>query len=119
MTRPLVVSTLLFVALALSGGGSPDARLEPRALDSSVTSRPLGLAIDAALNARPEILARGWAEHTLGKARPRLGLAVVVSLTMLLVSATVTVIGRSPGPRSTLSRHWSIALRAPPALRLS
>ncbi len=117
--RRRVVCILLFVALTLSAAGSPDVMPETRALDSSVTSRPLGVAVDAALNARPEMLAGGWTEHRPAKARARLGLAVLVTVGVLLAAAMATVIGRSPGPRSTRSRRWSVALRAPPALRPS
>ena len=113
-----VVCTVVFVALALSAVGWPDPTPGARGSDSSVTlTRPPGLAIDAALTVRPEILVGGWFEHSLAKAR--LGLAVLPGLGMLVAAALVTLTRPSQAPRTTLRRRWSVTLRTPPALRLS
>ena len=120
MTRRVVVCAFLFVALAASGLGGTDARPETRAGDSAVSlTRPPGLAIDAPLSGRSEVLSGGLAEQRLTKARVRLWLAVLVGLSVLLAAALVALSRPSPAPRSTLWRRWSVALRAPPVLRLS
>lgn len=120
MTRRVVVCTLLFVALAVSGVGWAESPPEPQAVDSAVSlPRPPGLAIDAALKGRSDVLTSGWTEQRLTKARVRLGLAVLVGLSLVLAAAGVTLSRPSPALRSTLWRRWSVALRAPPLLRLS
>jgi hypothetical protein len=93
---------------------------EARGVNGAVTlTRPLGLAIDATLNGRSDVLTAGWAEQRLPKTRIRLGLAVLVGLSVLLAAAIVTLTRPSPAIRSALWRRWSVALRAPPVLRLS
>ena len=120
MTRRVVVCSFLFAALALSGVGWAEVPPETRTLDSAVTlTRPPGLTIDAMLTGRSEILTSRWAEQRLPTARVRLGLAVLVSPSLLLAAASVMPNRPSPAPRSTLWRRWSVALRAPPVLRLS
>ncbi len=120
MTRRVVVSAFLFLAAALSGVGWADTPPKTRAVDNAVTlTRPPGLAIEAALKARSEALTGGWTEQRLPKARARLGLAVLVGLSVLVAAAVLTLARPSPAPHSTLSRRWSVALRAPPLLRLA
>jgi hypothetical protein len=118
MTRRVVVCTVVFVALALSAVGWSEPTPAARVSDSSVTlTRPPGLAIDAALTVRPEILSGGWLEHRVAKAR--LGLAVLPGLSALVAAGPATLTRPLQAPRSTLRRRWSVTLRAPPALRLS
>ena len=121
MTRRVLACTFLFVALAASGVGWAQNAPEIRAVDSSAVTLtpPPGLGIDAALKGRSDVLTAGWAELRLPNARVRLGLAVLVGLSLLLAAAGVTLARPSPAPRPTLWRRWSLALRAPPALRLS
>jgi hypothetical protein len=120
MTRRVVVCILLFVALAVSGVGWAESRPETRAVNSAVTlTRPPGLAVDATVKGRSDTLTAGWAEQRLPKARVRLGLAVLVGLSLLLAAALATLTRPSPGPNCTRWRRWSVALRAPPLLRLS
>jgi hypothetical protein len=120
MTRRVLASTFLFVALAASGVGWAPSPPETRAVDSAVTlTRPPGLSIDAALKGRSEILTRGWAEQRLPNARVRLSPAVLVGVSLLLAAASLTLARPSPAPRPTLWRRWSLALRAPPLLPLS
>ncbi len=119
MTRRVVVSAFVCLAAALSGVGWADTPSKTRAVDNAVTlTRPPGLAIEAAPNARSELLTGGSDEQRLPKARVRLGLALLVGLSVL-VAATIFAPNRpSRAPRSTLWRRWSVALRAPPLLRL-
>jgi hypothetical protein len=120
VTRRAVVCALLFVALGVSGVGWAEAPVETRSGDRAVAvTPPPGLAVDAALKGRTDLLAGGWAELRVPKARVRLGLAVLVGLTVVLAAAVATLRRPSPAPRSTLWRRWSLSLRAPPALRFS
>ena len=121
MTRRLLVCTFLFVALAGSGVGWAQNAPETRAVDSSAVTqtRLPGLGIDAALKSRSDVLRAGWVELRRPTAGVRLGLAVLVGLSLLLAAAGVTLARPSPAPRPTLWRRWSLALRAPPLLRLS
>jgi hypothetical protein len=120
MTPRLVVCAFLLVALAVSGVGWAETPREPRGVDNAVTlTQPVGLTVDATLNGRSDVLTAGWAEQRLPKARIRLGLAVLVGLSVLLLAAIVTLTRPSPAAPSALSRRWSVALRAPPVFRLS
>ncbi len=119
MTRRVVVSAFLFLAAALAGIGWAETTPKTGAVDSAVTlTRPPALAIEAALKGRSYALTAGWSDQRLPKARVRLGLAVLVGLSVLVAAAIVTLTRPSPAPRSTLWRRWSVALRAPPLLRL-
>ena len=120
MTRRVVVCTLLLVALAVSGVQWADSLPETRTVASAVTlTHPPGLAVDATLKGRPDLLTGSWVEQRLAKARPCLGLAALVGLSVLLAAAVVTLRRPSPGLLSTLWRRRSVALRAPPLLRVS
>lgn len=120
IARRVVVCHLLLLALAVSGLGWTEAPPETRAIESAVTlTGPPGLAIEAALRGRSEVVSGGWADQRLPKARVQLALAVLVALTVLPAAAIATLTRPSPAPRSTLWRRWSVALRAPPVLRLS
>ena len=119
MTRRALVSSLLSVALAVSGVGWAETRSETRTVDSSSTlTRPPGLAIDVALQGRSDALL-GVADQRPPKARVRLGLAVLVGLTVLQAAAMATLSKPSPAPRYRRWRSRSVALRAPPRLRLA
>ncbi len=119
MRRRGVVSAFLFLAAALSGVGWADTPPKPRAVDNAVTlTRPPGLAIEAALNARSEAVTGGWAKQRLPKARVRLGLAVLVGLSILVTGTIFSLTRPSPALRPILRCRWSVALRAPPLLRL-
>ncbi|HEV3402362.1 MAG TPA: hypothetical protein VG078_11125 [Acidimicrobiales bacterium] len=120
ITRRVVVCTFLPLALAASGLGWAAAAPGMPQFDSAITlTQPPGLSIDAALKGRSEILSAGSAEQRLPQSRVRLGLAVLVGLSLLLAAASVTLRRPSPALRSMLRRRRSVALRAPPALRLS
>ena len=120
MTRRVLACTFLFVALAASGVGWAQNVPETRAVDSAVALTPLpGLGIDAALKGRSDVLRAGWSEQRLPNARVRLGSAVLVGLSLLLAAARVPFARPSPAPRPMLWRRWSLALRAPPLLRVS
>ncbi len=115
MTRRVVLVTFLFVALAVAGVGWAETAPDSGAFKSAVTlTRPPGLAIDVALPGRSEVLSTGWSEQRLPTARVRLGLAVIVGVSVLLAAAIVTLTRPSPAPHSTLWCRWSLALRAPP-----
>ena len=119
MTRRVVVCTLLSVALALSGVGWKDSWPKTRAGNSAVTlTRPPGLALDATVNGRSDTLTEGWAEQRIPSIAARLGLAVLVGLSVLLAATLGELTRRSRGPGCTLWRRWSVALRAPPVLPL-
>ncbi len=119
-TRRVIVSAFLFLAAALSGIGWAETTPKTGAVDSAVTlTPPPALAIEAALRGRSDAVTAGWSDQRLAKARVRLGLAVLVGLSVLVAAAIVTLTRPSPAPGSTLWRRWSVALRAPPLLRLS
>ena len=118
--RRIVVCTLLLVGLTVSAVGWPHSPPEPREVDSSVIlTSPPGLAIEAALSARADLLSSSWTEHRVLKVRPRLALPVSVGLGMLLTVGMVTLVRLAAGRCPTLWRRRSVALRAPPRLRLT
>ncbi|MDQ3979824.1 MAG: hypothetical protein M3314_09755 [Actinomycetota bacterium] len=111
---------VLFVALAVAGLGWAETSGEIRAPDRAVgLTQPPGLAIDASLPGRSDVLTAGWVEQRLLKARVRLGLAVLVGLTLALAAAPVRTTWPPHAPRPTLWRLGSAARRAPPLLRLA
>ena len=119
-TRRALVSAVLFVAACLAGIGWAETTPKTGAVDSAVTlTPPPALAIEAAVKGRSDAVTAGWSDQRLVKARVRLGLAVLVGLSVLLAAAIVTLTRPSPAPRSTLWRRWSVALRAPPLPRLA
>ena len=116
MKRPVAVCAFLFIALTVSVAGWAETPRETRVVDSAVTlSLPSGLAIEAALNGRSDAVTAGWSDQRLAKARVRLGLAVLVGLSVVVAATIITLTRPSPAPGSTLWRRWSVALRAPPA----
>ncbi len=116
----MIVSAFLFLAAALSGIGWAETTPTTGAVDSAVTlTPPPGLTIDAALKGRSDAVTAGWSDQRQAKARARLGLAVLVGLSVLLAAAIVTLARLSPAPGSTFWRRWSVALRAPPLLPLA
>ncbi len=120
MMRRIAVCSLLFMALAVSAVGWPDSPPESRSIDSSVIlASPPGLAMDAALSVRADLLSSSWIEHRVLKARPGLALPVSVGLGMLLTAGMVTLVRLPAGRCPTLWRRRSVALRAPPRLRLT
>ncbi len=120
IARRVVASAFLFLTAAVSGFLSTDTPAKTGPVDSAVTlTRPPALAIEAAVKGRSEALTGSWADQRLPNARVRLGLAVLVGLTVLGPAAVVTLTRPSPAPRSVLWRRSSVALRAPPLLQLS
>ena len=119
-TRRVVVIAFLFFAAALSEATWAESAPKPGGVDSAVTlTRPPVLAIEAALKGRSDAVTVGWTDQRLVKARFRLGLAVLVALSLLVAAAIVTLTRPTPGPGSALWRRWSVALRAPPLLALA
>ncbi len=115
-----VVPMLVVAALLSSVGGWIDATTATTSGDGSVTLTPTsGVAIDAALNARPENLTGGRVEHRAPRTRAPLGLAVLVGLSVLLAVAIATLHRRSPWQRPTVWRRSSVVLRAPPAFSIA
>lgn len=113
----VVVSTLLLLVLAGSGAGWADESPEVRAVGNALTlTHPPGLTVDAAPSGRPDALS-GGAEQRSPKARLRLGLAVLVGLSLVLAAAIVMLTRPSPAPRTAVGPRWSATLRAPPVLR--
>ncbi len=120
-TRRGIVTAFLFLAAALLGIGWAETTPKTGAVDGAVIlTPPPALAIDAALKGRSDAaVTAGWSDQRLAKARVRLGLAVLVGLSVLVAAAVVTLTRPSPAPGSTFWRRWSVALRAPPLLRLA
>ncbi len=118
--RRVAVSTLLAVALVLSLTAWGEAAPSVRATDGGVAvPRGPALALDPPLRTKAEILTGGRIEQRTVKSRPSLGLAVLVGLSALLVLLVAWLHRLWPGQGPTLSRRSPVALRAPPALRLS
>ena len=119
MIRRWIVSILL-VTLIASLAAWQETALETRAVDGAVrVPLPLGVAIDAVVRARPDIVTGGVAEQRTAKARSRLDFLPVVSLAVLMA----VTIGRphqsGPGRPSILWRRHRVSLRAPPLLPVS
>ncbi len=120
MACRLVVSSLLFIALAVSGLGWEEVSSETRSVDGALTlTRPPGLTSDAKLASRPDVVSGSWAEPRVPKARVRLGLAVLGGLSALLAAVFVALTRPLPTPGPTHWRRWSVGLRAPPVFRLT
>ncbi len=120
MIRRIAVCSLLVMALAVSAVGWPDSPPESRSIDSSVIlASPPGLAMDAALSVRADLLSSSWIEHRVLKPRLRFVPPATVGLGMLVVAGIVTFLWLPAGPTPARSRRWSVALRAPPRLRLT
>jgi len=119
MMRRVAVSTVLAAALVLSLTAWREAAPNIRGTDSGVrVPHAVAAAIDA-LRAKAEVLTNGKVEHRTVKSRPRLGLAVLVGLSVLLVVAIGGLHRLWPGQGLTLWRRSTVTLRAPPVLRLS
>lgn len=118
MMRRVVVPMLL-AALVLSLTAWREAPPTVRG-DARVTvPHAPALAPEVPLRTKAEILSNGTIEHRPVKSRPRLGLAVLVGLSVLLVIFIVGV--HRLWPRQLVKLWWrsSVALRAPPVLRLA
>ncbi len=120
MMRRVAVCTVLAVALVLSLTPGREAPPNFRDTDVGVSVPPAAaLAIDAPLRAKSEILTSGKIEHRSVKSRARLGLAVLVGLSVLLVAVTARLHRLWPGQGLALWWRSSVTLRAPPVLRLA
>jgi len=119
MTRRVVISTL-FAALVLSLSAWREAPPAVERSDGRITvpSAP-ALAPEAPLRTKGEVLTNGTIEHRPVKSRPRLGLAVVVGLSALLVIVMVGLHRLWPGQSLKLWWCASVTLRAPPVIRLA
>ncbi len=119
MMRRVVVSALL-VSLVLSLTAWREAPSTIERTDGRVTvpSAP-ALVPEAPLRTRAEVLTSGTIEHRPVKSRPRLGLAVLVGLSALLVIVMVGLHRLWPGQSLKLWWRASVTLRAPPVLRLA
>ena len=119
MIRRGIVSILL-VTLIASLAAWQGAAPETRAVDGAVRlPRPLGVAIDAVMRARPDIVTGAFAEQRTAKARSQLDFLPLLSLAVLVA----VTIGRphqsGPGGPSILWRRHRVSLRAPPLLPVS
>ncbi len=119
MMRRVVISTLL-AALVLSLTAWREVPSAVKGSDGRVTvpSTP-ALAAAAPLRTKAEVLTSGTLERRPGKSRPRLGLAVLVGLSALLVIVMVGLHRLWPGQSLKLWWRASVTLRAPPVLRLA
>ena len=116
--RRWILSILLFTLIATVAGWQ-EAVPQTRAVDGAVTlPRPLAVAIDAVVRARPDIVTGGFAEQRGAKARPRLDFLPVVSLAVLVAVALSRPDQPGHGRPSILWRRHRVSLRAPPLLRL-
>ena len=114
------ILAILLVTLVAAGAGWQDAAPTSRTVDGAVSvPRPLGVASDAVVRARPDIVAGGFAEQRSAKGRPLPDFLPLLSLAVL-VALTITGADR-PGPSrpSILGRRHLVSLRAPPLLRFS
>ena len=117
--RRVAVSILLAAALVLTLGVWREASPDTRGVDvAAAVTGTARVADEVALTAKPQRLAFGWTEQRTFTARLRLGLAVLVGLSVLLAVAVVRLHRLSLGRRPTLWRRSSAILRGPPALRL-
>jgi len=116
MRRIVVFALLAALALSLT-----DWRGTPviGATDVGVTTpRIPGVALDAPLTAKPQVIASGWIEQRV-KSRLRLGSAVLVGLSVLLLVVMASLHRVSSEGLPTFWRRSRATLRAPPVLRLS
>ncbi len=119
MTRRVVVCTLL-AAFVLSLTAWREAPPAVKRSDGRVTVPSVpALAPEAPLRTKGEVLTGGTIEHRPVKSRPRLGLAVLVGLSALLVIVMVGLHRLWPGQSLKLWWRASVTLRAPPVLRLA
>jgi hypothetical protein len=118
MMRRVVVSTLL-AALVLSLTAWRETPPTVRG-DGGVTV-PHGPALgpEAPMRTKAETLTNGTAEHRPVKSRARLGLAVLVGLSVLVVVFMVARHRRRPGRPVELWWGSSATLLTPPVLRLA
>lgn len=120
MMRRVVVFTMLAAALVLCPTAWREAAPTTRGTDGGVgVPHAVAVSIDATLRATTDLLTGGKVEHRTVKSRPRLGLAVLVGLSVLLVVAMARLYRLRPEHSLTLWRRSSVTLRAPPVLRLS
>lgn len=118
MIRRIVVSTL-FAALVLSLTAWRETPPTVRSDGGVTVPHAPALAPEGPLRTKAETLTNGTTDHRPVKSRPRLGLAVLVGLSVLLVIVMVGLHRLWPGQLVRLSRRSSVALRAPPVLRLA
>lgn len=118
MMRRVVVSTLP-AALVLSLTAWRETPPTVRSDRGVTVPHAPALAPEAPLRTKAEILSNGTIEHRPGKSRPRLGLAVLVGHSFLLVILIVGVRRLGPGHLVRLWWRSSVTLRAPPVLRLA
>lgn len=121
MTRRVVIACAVVFAAAAVSGIIWLERPEARSADNTglTLTRPPGLAIDAAVKGRSEVVTTGSADRRVPKARVRLGLAVLVGVSLVMAAAITTLTRPSPALRRTLWRRSSVSLRAPPLPKLS
>ncbi len=119
MMRRVVVSTLL-AAVVLSLTAWREAAPAVKRTDGRVTVPSAAvLGPEAHLRTKAEVLTSGTIEHRPVKSRPRLGLAVLVGLSALLVIVMVGLHRLWPGQSLKLWWRASVTLRAPPVLPLA
>ena len=118
MIRRVVVSTLL-AALVLSLTAWRETPPTVRSDGGVTVPNAPALAPEAPLRTKAETLTNGTTEHRPVKSRPRLGLAVLVGLSVLLVVFIVGLHRLWPGQLVKLWWRSSVTLRAPPVLRLA
>jgi hypothetical protein len=118
--RRVVVSALLIASLVPSLAAWRDGKPDRRAVDgaAALIGAP-SLTDDVALTTRRQTLTSDGVEHRTVKAGPRLGLALLVGLSVRVAVARARRRRLSARPRPTLWRRPNLALRAPPALRFS
>ena len=114
------ILSILLVTLIATVAGWQEAAPEARAVDGAVTvPRSLGVAIDAVVRARSDIVTGAFTEQRGAKPRPRLELLPFVPLAVLMAVAVARLDQPAPGRPSILWRRHRVSLRAPPLLRLS
>lgn len=116
--RRLVVSTLP-AALVLSLTAWRETPPTVRSDRGMIVPHAPALSPEAPLRTKAEFLSNGLIEHRSVKSRARIGLAVVAGLGVLLVVLIVGVHRLWPGRIVNMWRRSSVALRAPPVVRLA
>ena len=123
MIRRGILSVLLVTLIATIAGWQETAPQAPAAhhgADETVTlPRSLGVAIDAVVRARPDVLTADRGGQRSAKARPRPEFLPAVALVIFAAVSITRVDQPAPGRPSILWRRRRLSLRAPPLLRLS
>lgn len=112
--------SILLVTLIAAGMGWWEAAPETSTVSGAISNPgTLAVAIDAVVRTRADVVTGSIAEQRSAKARARLGLIVVGSLTVLPAVAICYLHQLVPGRPAVLRRRHRIGLRAPPLLTLS